>query len=230
MNCDVSLKVLGLIPARFGSKSVHRKNLTDLGGSPLIGWSIRSALESNLDRVVVSTDDPEISRVSQSFGAEVPFLRPQNLALDHSLTIDTVLHALDELGPGFDAVMLLQPTSPFRNATDINDALNLFIDCSSVISVVPVDGYHPARMKVIENGFLVDPSFGETEENTPRQNLQPLYIRNGAIYLSALSTLVTRSFKGPKSRPLIMPRERSLNIDSPFELELARAMLAAGLF
>jgi CMP-N-acetylneuraminic acid synthetase len=85
-------------------------------------------------------------------------------------------------------------------------------------------------MKFIENGFLVDPSFGETEENTPRQNLQPLYIRNGAIYLSALSTLAHRSFKGPKSRPLIMPRERSLNIDSPFELELARAMLAAGLF
>jgi CMP-N-acetylneuraminic acid synthetase len=133
------LKVLGLIPARSGSKSVQRKNLTDLGGLPLIGWSIRSALESNLDRVVVSTDDLEISRVSQSFGAEVPFLRPQNLALDHSLTIDTVLHALDELGPGFDAVMLLQPTSPFRNATDINDALNMFIDCSSVISVVPVD-------------------------------------------------------------------------------------------
>ncbi len=230
MNCDKSLKVLGLIPARSGSKSVHRKNLTDLGGSPLISWSIKSALESNLDKVVVSTDDPEILNVSRSLGAEVPFLRPKNLALDHSLTIDTVLHALNELGQGFDAVMLLQPTSPFRNAKDINDALNLFIDCSSVISVVSVDGYHPARMKLIENGILVDPSFAEIEENTPRQNLQPLYIRNGAIYLSALSTLVTRSFKGSKSRPLIMPRERSLNIDSPFDLELARAMLAAGLF
>ncbi len=229
MKCEKSLKVIGLIPARSGSKSVQRKNLSDLGGIPLIGWSIKSAIESKLDRVVVSTDDPEILKVSQSFGAEVPFLRPQNLALDNSLTIDTVLHAINELGPGFDAVMLLQPTSPFRIASDINDALKLFVDCSSVISVVPVDGYHPARMKFIENGILVDPSFGEIEENTPRQKLQPLYIRNGAIYLSAVSTLVARSFKGSKSRPLIMPRERSLNIDSPFDLELARAMLMAGL-
>lgn len=223
------MKVLGLIPARSGSKSILQKNLVDLGGVPLIGWTIRAALESKLDLVMVSTDDTEISDVSKRFGAEVPFLRPKNLALDLSLTIDTVLHAIRNISGEFDAVMLLQPTSPFRLASDINDALNLLVDCSSVISVVPVEGNHPARMKYIESGFLKDPTFAESTENIPRQNLSPLFIRNGAIYLSTLNTLKSRSFKGPRSRPLIMPRERSLNIDSPFDLKLARAMLAAGL-
>ena len=223
------MKVLGLIPARSGSKSILQKNLVDLGGVPLIGWTIRAALESKLDLVMVSTDDTEISDVSKGFGAEVPFLRPKNLALDLSLTIDTVLHAIRNISGEFDAVMLLQPTSPFRLASDINDALNLLVDCSSVISVVPVEGNHPARMKYIESGFLKDPTFAESTENIPRQNLSPLFIRNGAIYLSTLNTLKGRSFKGPRSRPLIMPRERSLNIDSPFDLKLARAMLAAGL-
>ena len=195
----------------------------------MIGWTIRAALESKLDLVMVSTDDTEISDVSKRFGAEVPFLRPKNLALDLSLTIDTVLHAIKNISGEFDAVMLLQPTSPFRLASDINDALNLLVDCSSVISVVPVEGNHPARMKYIESGFLKDPTFAESTENIPRQNLSPLFIRNGAIYLSTLNTLKSRSFKGPRSRPLIMPRERSLNIDSPFDLKLARAMLAAGL-
>ena len=223
------MKVLGLIPARSGSKSILQKNLVDLGGVPLIGWTIRAALESKLDLVMVSTDDTEISDVSKRFGAEVPFLRPKNLALDLSLTSDTVLHAIKNISGEFDAVMLLQPTSPFRLASDINDALNLLVDCSSVISVVPVEGNHPARMKYIESGFLKDPTFAESTENIPRQNLSPLFIRNGAIYLSTLNTLKSRSFKGPRSRPLIMPRERSLNIDSPFDLKLARAMLAAGL-
>ena len=223
------MKVLGLIPARSGSKSILQKNLVDLGGVPLIGWTIRAALDSKLDLVMVSTDDTEISDVSKRFGAEVPFLRPKNLALDLSLTIDTVLHAIKNISGEFDAVMLLQPTSPFRLASDINDALNLLVDCSSVISVVPVEGNHPARMKYIESGFLKDPTFAESTENIPRQNLSPLFIRNGAIYLSTLNTLKSRSFKGPRSRPLIMPRERSLNIDSPFDLKLARAMLAAGL-
>lgn len=223
------MKILGLIPARSGSNSIPQKNLVDLGGVPLIGWTIRVALESKLDLVMVSTDDTEIADVSKRFGAEVPFLRPQNLALDLSLTIDTVLHALKNINGEFNAVMLLQPTSPFRLASDINDALDLLVDCSSVISVVPVEGNHPARMKYIESGFLKDPTFAESTENIPRQNLPPLFIRNGAIYLSTLDALESRSFKGPKSRPLIMSRERSLNIDSPFDLKLARAMLAAGL-
>ena len=223
------MKVLGLIPARGGSKSIVNKNMVDLGGCPLIKWTIDAASKSTLSRVVVSTDDKEIADACRNFGVEVPFVRPDSLASDEAQSIDVVLHALDALDEQFDAVMLLQPTSPFRTHEDINMALTMNHDGSSVISVVPVDGTHPARMKFIENGFLVDPPFVEEVENMPRQNLRPMYIRNGAIYLTTVGDLKTRTFKGSKSRALIMPRSRSLNIDSEFDLLVARALMSGGL-
>ena len=223
------MKVLGLIPARGGSKSIVNKNMVDLGGCPLIKWTIDAASKSTLSRVVVSTDDIEIADACRNFGVEVPFVRPDSLASDEAQSIDVVLHALDALDEQFDAVMLLQPTSPFRTHEDINMALTMNHDGSSVISVVPVDGTHPARMKFIENGFLVDPPFVEEVENMPRQNLRPMYIRNGAIYLTTLDDLKNRTFKGSKSRALIMPRSRSLNIDSEFDLLVARALMSGGL-
>ena len=155
------MKVLGLIPARGGSKSIVNNNMVDLGGCPLIKWTIDAASKSTLSRVVVSTDDKEIADACRNFGVEVPFVRPDSLASDEAQSIDVVLHALDALDEQFDAVMLLQPTSPFRTHEDINMALTMNLDGSSVISVVPVDGTHPARMKFIENGFLVDPPFVE---------------------------------------------------------------------
>lgn len=223
------MKVLGLIPARGGSKSIPRKNLVDLGGLPLIQWTVQAALGSSLTRVVVSTDSEEIATVSQSLGAEVPFTRPIELASDSTLSIDVVLHALDALGEEFDAVMLLQPTSPFRTASDIDAAINTIDGASSVISVVPVDGTHPARMKFIESGLLIDPPFAETTENMPRQELRPMFIRNGAIYLTRTPEIRNRTFKGSLSRALVMSKERSINIDSFFELAIARATLTNGL-
>lgn len=223
------LKVLGLIPARAGSKSILNKNLVNLGEKPLISWTISAALASKLDRVVVSTNDRQIAEVSQKYGAEVPFERPTNLSEDSSLSIDVVLHALEVLEHEFDAVMLLQPTSPFRTSEDINLALDLFPDVSSVISVVPVDGNHPARMKFIQDGFLIDPPFSEEVENMPRQKLTPMFIRNGAIYLTRVSVLKSRTFKGSRCRALVMSKERSLNIDTSFDLLIARAMLDGGL-
>lgn len=223
------MKVLGLIPARGGSKSIVNKNMVDLGGCPLIKWTIDAAGKSTLSRVVVSTDDKDIGDACRNLGVEVPFVRPDSLASDEAQSIDVVLHALDALDEQFDAVMLLQPTSPFRTHEDINMALTMNHDGSSVISVVPVDGTHPARMKFIENGFLVDPPFVEEVENMPRQNLRPMYIRNGAIYLTSVSDLKNRTFKGSKSRALIMPRTRSLNIDSEFDLLVARALISGGL-
>jgi N-acylneuraminate cytidylyltransferase len=223
------MKVLGLIPARGGSKSIPNKNLIDLGGRPLIKWTIDAAKKSSLSRVIVSTESDEIARVSQSFGVEVPFIRPIGLAQDDTQTIDVVLHALSVLDEQFDAVMLLQPTSPFRTSDDIESALTLFDDTSSVISVAAVDGSHPARMKYVEHGLLIDPPFVEEVENMPRQNLRPMYIRNGAVYLTSVTDLNKRTFKGEKCWALVMPKERSVNIDSNFDLLVARAMLNGGL-
>ena len=223
------MRVLGLIPARGGSKSIPRKNLVDLGGVPLIQWTIQAALGSNLERVVVSTDDDEIAEISKSLGAEVPFKRPAELSSDQTLSIDVVLHALDVLEEDFDAVMMLQPTSPFRTSIDIEGAIKIIDGASSVISVVPVEGTHPARMKFVEDGVLIDPPFAETIENMPRQELRPMYIRNGAIYLTRISNLRHRTFKGALSRALIMPKERSINIDTGFDLALARVALSNGM-
>ena len=223
------MRVLGLIPARGGSKSIPRKNLVDLGGVPLIQWTIQAALGSNLERVVVSTDDDEIAEISKSLGAEVPFKRPAELSSDQTLSIDVVLHALDVLEEDFDAVMMLQPTSPFRTSIDIVGAIKIIDGASSVISVVPVEGTHPARMKFVEDGVLIDPPFAETIENMPRQELRPMYIRNGAIYLTRISDLRHRTFKGALSRALIMPKERSINIDTGFDLALARVALSNGM-
>ena len=224
------MNVLGLIPARAGSKSIPKKNLVDLGGRPLIAWTIEAAMNSSLSRVIVSTDSNEIAAVCKSFGTEVPFMRPEEISKDDSLSIDVVIHALDTLKEEFDSVMLLQPTSPFRSVSDINNAVQLLAEADSVISVEAVEGMHPARMKFITtDGYLVDPVFAEEVENMPRQQLVPLYIRNGAIYLTKTDSISQRTFKGTKSKALIMPSLRSTNIDTEFDLQIARALLAGGL-
>ena len=224
------MNVLGLIPARAGSKSIPKKNLVDLGGRPLIAWTIEAAVNSSLSKVIVSTDSIEIAAACKSLGAEVPFMRPEKISKDDSLSIDVVIHALDTLEEDFDSVMLLQPTSPFRSVSDIDDAIQLLAEADSVISVEAVEGMHPARMKFINtDGYLVDPLFAEEVENMPRQQLSPLYIRNGAIYLTKIDSIRQRTFKGAKSRALIMPSSRSINIDSEFDLQIARALLAGGL-
>jgi CMP-N,N'-diacetyllegionaminic acid synthase len=220
------MKVLGLIPARGGSQTIKRKNMIDLGGVPLIEWTIKTALNTSLSRVIVSTDDKEIADFSEKIGCEVPFIRPSALATSSALAIDVINHALDVLGEEFDAVMMLQPTTPFRTKEDIEQSIQIIGDASSVISVVAVDGAHPARMKYIEEGLLIDPPFAERIENMPRQELRRVFIRNGAIYLTKVPYLREKTFKGPKSMALIMPPERSVNIDSEFDLRVARAIFA----
>ena len=222
--------VLGLIPARGGSKSITGKNLVDLGGRPLISWTIEAALNSSLSKVIVSTDSIEIATVCKSLGADVPFMRPEKFSTDSSLSIDVVIHALDTLEEDFDSVMLLQPTSPFRSVSDIDNAIKLLSQVDSVISVEDVGGRHPARMKCIDDdGYLVDPLFAEGLEHVPRQQLAAFFIRNGAIYLTHMEAIRQRTFKGAKSKALIMPSSRSINIDTEFDLMIARALLASDL-
>jgi len=220
------VSTLGIVPARGGSKGVPGKNLRTVGPRTLIEWAARSALPSRLDRVIVSTDSKEIAVEAERVGLEVPFLRPSELATDASLTIHVVQHALSELGTSWDAVMILQPTSPFRSTEDIDRCLELFAGTKpdSVVSVTEVGDHHPARMKSIEDGFLIDPPFAEEVEGQPRQTLPKLYLRNGAIYLTATQVLLNGSIKGLRSLAYVMPEERSLNIDNEFDLRIADAV------
>ncbi|MCC6993604.1 MAG: acylneuraminate cytidylyltransferase family protein [Deltaproteobacteria bacterium] len=230
------MRVLGVIPARGGSKGVPRKNIRKLGDRPLIGHTIAAALASRLARTVLTTDDEEIAAVGRSLGAEVPFMRPAELASDSARAIPVIQHALATLeaaGDHFDAVMMLQPTTPFRRTEDIDGALALLekTGADSVISVVDTGGHHPARMKFLDGDRLIDPPYCEAYENQPRQELTPMYLRNGAIYLTRRDVIMAGagSFKGRDCRAWIMPASRSVNIDNELEFRQAEWLLAEGL-
>jgi CMP-N-acetylneuraminic acid synthetase len=221
------LKILGIIPARGGSKGIPSKNIKELDGMPLIAYTIKAALNSNLTHVIVSTDSQTIAEIAISYGANVPFLRPDNLATDTASSMPVAIHGLLEMEKlyecQYDAVMLLQPTTPFRTTVDINNAISLLIEkeTDSVISVVDVGGTHPARMKYLKEGLLIDPPFCEEKENQNRQELEPMFIRNGAIYLSKRNVLLKGTYKGDSCAALIMPNNRSVNIDTIFDFEYA---------
>jgi CMP-N,N'-diacetyllegionaminic acid synthase len=222
------MKILGVIPARGGSKGVKDKNLFPIAGKSLICYTIEAALSSGLHKVIVSTDSDKIADVARSSGVEVPFRRPDDLATDTAKSLDVAMHALKTMEQldktKYDALMLLQPTAPFRKKEHIDRAISLLRnnpDASSVISVVDVLAHHPARMKYIEDGWLIDPPFCEAYENQNRQELRPMYIRNGAIYLTRRDTLLQHSYKGAKSLALVMTPEASVNIDNLRDFEFA---------
>jgi CMP-N-acetylneuraminic acid synthetase len=228
-------KILAVIPARGGSKGVPRKNIRLVDGKPLITYTLEAALavRHRLHRLIVSTDDAEIAEVAHRYGADVPFMRPAELAGDKVPMIPVLQHAVQMVEAmdniHLDWVLLLQPTAPFRTAEDIESVLELAAcgGCDSVISVVQVFAVHPILMKRIENDRLL-PFCIEEKEGTRRQDYQPpAYMRNGAIYLTRRAVLMEQnSIWGQVIRPYIMPEERSVSVDSELDLKLAELMLA----
>ncbi|HKC25138.1 MAG TPA: acylneuraminate cytidylyltransferase family protein, partial [Thermoanaerobaculia bacterium] len=223
------MRVLGLVPARGGSVGVPRKNIRLLHGKPLLFYTAECAAKArSLARVVLTTDDEEIADVGRSAGLEVPFLRPAELSRGDTPSLPVAQHAvrfLEAQGDRFDAVCLLQPTSPLRDPSDIDGAVDLLerTGADSVISFVDVGEKHPARMKVVEaDGRVVDPPFAESVEGQRRQDLPKLYLRDGSIYLTRRDVLMERgSFKGDDCRAFLVPAERAVNIDTPWDLFLA---------
>lgn len=225
-------KTLCVIPARGGSKGVPHKNIRKLGGKPLIVWSVDVALQAPIiTDVVVSTDDKEIARIAKEAGAIVPFMRPADLATDNSPTIPVLQHALLEMeklrNTSYDAVLLLEPTSPLRTSKDVESAIRLFYtsDCDSVISVYKLTHTHPIQIKKIVDDKLVPFSFDETE-GIRRQDLKPdAYVRNGALYVTGKETLLAGSIRGNSCCPYIMPQERSVNIDDELDFIIAESLI-----
>jgi len=226
-------KILGLINARGGSKGIPRKNIKNLAGKPLIAYTIDAGLGCTfIDDLVVSTDDEEIALIAKSCGAQVPFIRPLELAQDDVRQIDSVLHAIDYMENKhqikYDWIVLLQPTSPFRTAEDINKAFELMAKegAESVISFSPVENHHPYHMYSVEHGHP-KPIIDFKRNNMQRQNLPNVYIVNGAIRISARDYVVGhKSFFSDNSCAYVMPRERSVNIDDPFDWEIAEFMVS----
>ncbi len=222
------MKILGIIPARSGSKGIKNKNIKLLKNKPLIFWTIKTALKSKLSKVIVSTDSLKIKKISEKYGANVPFLRPASISKDSSKSIDVIKHAIKYYKKkkiNFDAIMLLQPTCPFRNINDINSSINILKkrkDICSVISLQKVESFHPARMKFLKKNIIKNPNFIKEKEANSRQKLKQVYIRSGLIYLTKTRIILEKnSLQGNKSFGLITPLSRSLNIDNINDFRLA---------
>lgn len=227
------MKVLAVIPARGGSKSVPRKNIAILAGRPLLAYTIHEAKKvAEISDLVVSTDDKEIARIAQSLGALVPFMRPEELGTDQAQSAPVLRHSLLEMEArrnlAYDAVLMLQPTTPLRAARHIEKAINIMKnkECDSVVSVVSVAGHHPFRMKIMSGDLLtnfIDQGF---EDMRPRQVLPPVFIRNGAVYLSRRHVVADHNqVVGPKCLGFEMDRNESINIDDAIDLKLAELLL-----
>jgi CMP-N-acetylneuraminic acid synthetase len=215
--------VIALIPARGGSRRVPRKNLRAAGGKPLIAWTIEAAKHACcVDRVVVSTDDREIADVSRQYGAEIPFLRPAALSTDSATSAAVVKHALRELGvhEASDAsFVLLQPTSPLRTSGDIDEAALLLERTAAVVSVTPLLHSLAWIRTLDESGHLRSPA-GRFEQRSD------LYELNGAIYMMSAGRFFTDYELIPDpAAGYVMPRERSIDIDTEFDLHLCDLLL-----
>ena len=223
------MNIISIIPARGGSKGIPRKNIKLLNGKPLISYSIDASNSCSLiDDTYVSTEDAEISEISKGNNAEV-IERPDELASDDSSSIDVILHVLDYLGNRGelpDLFVLLQPTSPLRTSEDIEASINSFLesDCDSLVSVCELD--HRSLLNFsLEDGFLVQNN-NEALFNSRRQDIPTHYALNGAIYITTPEFIrKNRSFYSDKTIPHVMSKEKSIDIDTPFDFRLAEFIL-----
>lgn len=226
------MNVLGLIPARGGSKSILHKNIALLRGVPLIEFTLSAAHRSRrLTRTIISTDDAQIAEIGRTSGIEVPFMRPNSLAADDSPMIDVINHALAWLhaNEGYDpqTIVLLQPTSPLRTAEHIDGAVDLFDSTSadSVVSVVEVPHqYTPTSIMRISDGRLV--AFDADGAVFRRQDKPRFYARNGpAVLVTRPAVLASGRLYGDTTRPYLMTHADSIDVDTPEDLLLAEFLL-----
>ena len=219
--------ILGLIPARGGSKGLPRKNIKPLLGKPLIAWTIEQALASKyLDRVVVSTDDKEIAEISKKYGVEIPFIRPKELARDDSTTIDVIIHTLnwfERAGEKYDYLALLEPTSPLREKNDIDNGIMKLIDngnrADSLVSVGEIALEHPFISKKIDEKGYVKPFYKVPNNKVGRrQDLFKAYFPYGVLYFSKIFTIKKyRTFYQDKTLPLFVKRWQNYEIDDMWD-------------
>ena len=218
--------VLAVIPARGGSKGVPRKNLAELGGKHLIAWTIEAARGSrHIDKTVLSSEDSEIIAAAKELGCEVPFVRHTALADDVTGGTAVLLDAIDRL-PGFDYAVLLQPTSPLRTSEDIDTCIEQCVaaGASSCVAVCALSKPAEWLMKVGADGRLRPLLDGKLPER--RQDATEIFVPNGAVFVARTTELkASRTFYGPKTVAHVMPAERSVDIDTPLDLELARQLV-----
>ena len=229
------MRILGIIPARGGSKGIPNKNIIDLCGKPLISWSIKTGidlLEKNvLSRCIISTDNNKIAKIANDYGADIPFIRPHYASTDKAKSIEYVIHALDSLkerGEVYDAVMILQPTNPQRNLFDICDVVKKFISskAESLISCYEEDYINELVMYVQDNKDILKPLHPNHNKGVRRQQHGPILIRNGTLYVTKTPYLLrTKQLICDNPMLLKINKLESIGIDNLDDLNLLRMII-----
>lgn len=224
--------MIAIIPARGGSKGLPGKNIKLLNGLPLIAHSILAAKNSkHINKVVISTDSEEIAEICKKYGAEVPFLRPAELATDTALAIDNYIYTIEELQKLYkkeiSEIVVLQPTSPLRTTEDIDNSIEIYLknNADSVISMVEM--VHPPiwAKKITDKGTIVE-YFKNENGFKNRQDIEKAYIPNGAIFILKYSLIKNKySYYSENTHPYIMPLNRSADIDTQFDFDLAEFLI-----
>ncbi len=229
-------RVLALVPARSGSKGLPMKNVRLLHGKPLLSWPIDAARHSRyVDRVVASTDSEEFARLAETAGAEIPFLRPAELSTDTAPSIAFIFHALDTLeaaGDKYDYLILLEPTSPLTEASDIDSALETLVarrvDADAIVSVAELVSTHPAFAVRLNALGLMHPYASQSFGQLPRrQDIEPLYSLDGSLYISSIEALRAQGgFCHERTMSHVMPHYKSFEVDDLVDFICIEAILA----
>ncbi len=227
--------VIAIIPARAGSKGLPGKNIRPLCGKPLIVWSIEQALASaHVDVVVVSTDGAEIAAIAQDAGAEVPFLRPADLASDTASTYDVIRHALGHYAPRqFDYTLLLEPTSPLRAAGDIDRAIAVMHQQSasfdSLVALGLTDHCHPSYLKKLD-GMAMTPFLPDAPRRDRRQELDPAYFPSGVLFIGKTTAVLDENtFYTRRCIGHVLPHHQNFEVDDIVDFLCVEAIMSARL-
>ena len=227
--------VIAIIPARAGSKGLPGKNIRELCGKPLIGWSIEAGLASKyIDVVVVSTDSPGIASLAREFGASTPFIRPHDLATDEATSFDVIKHVLDfyksESNLDFNYTVLLEPTSPLRDASDIDRAMEDLIKNPRAVSIVGIsktEAQNPAFLVRIKEDDTLMGAQNIGIKSVRRQEIEDVYFLEGSIYVSETTALLERkTFYHEATIGCVFPKWKSLEIDDLDDFIMVEALMA----
>lgn len=228
------MNILGITLARGGSKGVPHKNIKDLCGKPLIQYTIDEVLKSKyIEEYIVSTDDQDIAQVSQSLGAEVPFIRPDKFSTDEASSVSALKHAVsfmeDRENKVYDLIVEIMCTNPLKIQKDIDNCIQKIIesDADSVIAVHELEDHHPARIKMIVKDKICD--FLPEPNEARRQDLKPkAYIRSGSIYCMKRDYLMELNLRygGDNSRPYVLPNDRAVNVDTEIDFMICEQLIS----
>lgn len=226
------MKILGIIPARSGSKGLKNKNILSINNKPLIAWSILASKRSNvLTKIIVSTDSKKIAKISMKYGAEVPFIRPKKFSGDNSKSSDVIIHAINfykKLNIYFDYVMLIEPTSPLRESNDIKYCVNLVKrkNLNTLVSISKIRSQHPRFAYKLSSNSKLKPLVPKKNLSPRRQDVEKLYYLDGSIYISRINSfLKKKTFYHKNTSGIVMPDWKAIEVDNLLDLKLSEYIM-----